>query len=562
MSSCRSPRSSRPVSEFGLDVSFDINDLSEQDPAWVQSREDRLVNLSDAITRLARDNDAARFDLQLQNKSNKYLRQLLDERSAKTRKQEESVRDLRIALRKSEADKAVAEGKRKAMLKEIAGLQKSLKMMFGRIQHYLPKEKVDLDADVEADVSDSDASSDSELEVSPDQAEKYELVREITKMGKSIHVLRLKIARAKLTTVMNQAERANIKVRQDSLQEMLNYYQDRLNEADARTKVASDVVSTAINPCDFEEKVVNQLEEEADEMELELNRSRTEFLGYEAAIEYHQMRSLIAANKQRRKELQLRKKKVDKSMRRRERRIARGESPISPKKGSPDKGELYCGSPLTTSSRDSRLVHTGSVGDGMSTRSGRSRRSKIERRQAKIDMDSLNLDELEEKNRQERQESEAKWRAKMERVDQLSQQLNEAQRLKVQVEATHHRVEMEKLKDAMLEDRLTILKEQQNKIYERCKQISNDMTLVALNQKVDRKTATTERVHAELERRKSHLSDLKKKLNTFEISVNTLEQHNETADEMIKELNKQLDTVVTDIEKETEALNRFDVKYE
>ena len=111
MSSCRSPRSSRPASECGLDVSFDINDLSEQDPAWVQSREDRLVNLSDAITRLARDNDAARFDLQLQNKSNKYLRQLLDERSAKTRKQEESVRDLRIALRKSEADKAVAEGK-------------------------------------------------------------------------------------------------------------------------------------------------------------------------------------------------------------------------------------------------------------------------------------------------------------------------------------------------------------------------------------------------------------------------------------------------------------------
>lgn len=531
---------------------------------WVRSREDRLINISDMITRLSRENELARFNLQLQEKANKYLRTLVAQKSEHVRQHEDKVRDMRIALRKSEADKATAEGRRKNVMKEIASYQKSLKMLFGRIQHYLPKDKIfDATEDVQGSESEGEENSDSELEVTEEQAEKYAAVRTITKSWKAVHVLRLKIARAKMTTVMNQAERANFKIRQDSLQELLDMYQERLKEADARTKVASDVVSTAVNPVEFEEKMVNAAEEEADAMELQLNRSRTEFLGFEAALEYHQLRSMIDANKERKKQLLLRKKRVEKSMRRRERRIARGESPLSPRGSkSPGKGELMCGSPTGASSRDSRLVHTGSVGDGMSTRSGRSRRSKIERRQAKIDMDSLNLDELEEKNRQEREESEEKWRKKMERVEELSEQLNEAQRLKVEIATIRHRVEMEKMKDGILEDRIRVIKEQQNKVYERCRAMSNDMTLVALSEKVEKKTVASERGYAELERRKGKVNDLKKKLTRFEISVNTLEQHNNAADELIQDLNKQLDNVVADIEKETEALNRFDVKYE
>lgn len=178
----------------------------------------------------------------------------------------------------------------------------------------------------------------------------------------------------------------------------------------------------------------------------------------------------------------------------------------------------------------------------------------------KIDLKNLETDELIEANLIVRKQSEEEWAGKMEVVTGLMDKVNEIELLRVQVANAAHNVEKARIKEEILSTRLNRMHEEQDRVYQSCDAIASDMGNVEKNEIIQKRLLQMDKVVNKLERKKTKLVDMKKKLTRIEASIKSLEEQGDSTDDIIRQLNEQLEQVVEEIEKETHSLNSMNVK--
>ncbi|OHT04939.1 hypothetical protein TRFO_27441 [Tritrichomonas foetus] len=528
------PHSPDNVSMQASSIAFSI-DLGDTqiDPNVVRQRENRIVYFSDQITEQQRYYDIAASELAIQQKINQNKNNDL-----KTRKNDLDFRKKNIELLQQQLKEADTEhesilAKKKTLMSQINRIHQTIKTTFERIDRHVKRHSTEIYSD-----SDSYEEEDQNMdELEAKATEKYNLMQKIKQLKRKVVKARAEQTKSDVSKIMLKVQKCELNNTIIELNAKLESLKQKFNECDQRIQVANDKKSVYINPLTYDQEMTTQAEQLADEAERSLNRSRLEFSSVEAQMEYLNFKALRTNNKQRAAQIKVRRAKLERSIKRRDIRLKHGKfNTPSPTK---------MNTSFMAADRRNRSASPVRYGqsDKMSTCSRRSRaRSRIERRQIRIEIEANTLDELEITNEQYRQQKEDEYREKIAKINELNREIADHAILKDMVCEGISRNEEAKWLEEKLRHEIEEIKENRETSFKKCQDIMHDRTNIKKNEELIQRKRKIERRQTQINAKRTRVEEMRKR-------VDYLEERHQKQAEKVQEIDQKIANIGKQIEK-------------
>lgn len=527
--------STRSVSASSfMTFSVDLGDGSI-DPSVVRRKEKKILLFNDKITEISRYNSIGQAELLIQQHLNEFQARLLESRSSEVQYRKEN-----LELLSKQYDEAVTErdnviAKKKNLITQINRIQQSIKQTFERLERHIKK----FDDDIDDDLSDE----------SPEIAEKLAIIQNIRKIRKNNIKLQYEKGKSDLSKTLLSVQQCEVITKIHTLNDTSDFLRQKFVDFDKRAEIAQSKMTTLDDDSQLKlfQNAATEAEQLVDETERSLNRSILETMSLEAQQDYLSYKSLVKTNKERKARLKLRRAKLDRATKRREIRIKHGlikSNPSTPVSGKQNRLRL-----IEKNKRNRSVpVNKQSVSfDRTSASSKRSRRSRSERRQIRIDVENDKLDHLEVENEDSRLRSEELYKNKINRINELNQIISESSILKDQYNEALMRNELERKTIIDLRNQIAQRKEQIETLFKECQTISRDRTNLELNDKMHHRKLEQEKKQREIEDKRKKLDEFRKKVDYLEQQWQTKFEEVESMDEKIKKIGNQIEQNIQDI---------------
>ena len=522
--------------------SVDIGDTSI-DPALVRQRENRIIYFSDQITEQQRYYDMSVSELEIQQQMNQKQHQSLILRQQMLDEKKKQLEELTKQLKEAEAAHDGVVAKKKTLLSQINRIHQTIKTTFDRIDRHVKRHSTVLESDSEYEDEEDDG------EAAAKANEKFKLMQNIKILKRKIVAKKVEFTKEAVSKLMLKVQKCELNNSISSLNETLDSLKHRFTECDKRIEVANQASAAPITPLTVDQDLTNQAEQFADEAERSFNRSRLEFASMETQLEYMQFKALKKQNKTRSANIKMRRAKLEKSKKRREIRLKHAANKAfatpSPQKPPPS---------FLASDRRNRSVSPVRNGQGVPRLRARSRISRIERRQIKIEIENNNLDDLEETNREYRERKELEYRQKIAKINELNNLIAERAILKNQVCESLSRNAMEKCEAEELSNKIEKIKNDKEENYNKCQQLMRELKSFDKNEALKDRQIQLDRKLAHIGTKRSRVEDIKRSVDKIEERFNKQLERVQSYDQRIEETGQKIEQDVREVKQQVETM--------
>lgn len=544
------PKSQKSQASSVMTFSVDIGDASI-DSNIIRHKENRILYFNDQITELSRVHAIAESEFNISRHLNQFQQQMIQKRYSEIdfRKQNLELLQKQFDDASQQYDNAVA--KKKTLITQITRIHQTLKQTFERIERHVKKFENDKVSDDDDD--DDNTSVDTTESENAIGSEKYDIMQKIKALRRKIVKAKFEQTKSDVSNLMLKVQKCELNSKITDLNNVLDSLKKRFQDCDKQIEEENKKQSEEIYDLKYEKEAAAQAEQLADEAERSLNRSLLDNFSIETQQEYAIFKALVKQNKERKAQIKLRRLKLERATKRRDIRIKHGLIKSGPATPSPQKLKNNT-MMLKMIDKRNRSVSPVRQSDKASTTSRRSRRSRIERRQIKIDIENGNIDDLEEANREEREQSEALYRQKVKKINDLNDRIADIANLKVQVaEAkTRNQEEKDMLTDLQLEmERKTKEKED---ILQKCQDMTHDMSSIEKSDALQMRKMHLEEEQRRLVVRKQSIDELRKKVEFTDERLNKRDESIQAIDEKIAKIGEQIESSIQNVQNEVEYM--------
>ena len=543
------PKSHKSQASSVMTFSVDIGDVSI-DSNVIRHKENRILYFNDQITELSRVHSITESEFNISLHLNQFRQQMIDKRYSELdfRKQNLSLLQKQFDEASQQYDNAVA--KKKTLLTQISRIHSTLKQTFERIERHVKKFENDKYTSDDDDDGNSAATAESDNAIG---SEKYDLMQKIKFLKRRIVTAKFEQTKSDVSSLMLKVQKCELNSKINDLNYTLDTLKKRFTDCDKLIEEGNKKQAEDVDDLKYEKEAALQAEHLADDAERSLNRSLLDNFSIETQQEYAIFKALVKQNKERKAQMKLRRAKLERSTKRHNIRLKHGLIKSGPATPSPQKMKNNT-MMLKMMDKRNKSVPPVRQSDKASTTSRRSRRSRIERRQIRIDIENGNIDDLEETNREEREKSENLYRQKIKKITDLNDRLADIAQLKVQVaEArTRNQEEKDSLTDLQLE--LERRKKEKETILQKCQDMTHDMSSMEKSDALQTRKMQLEEYQRRLDARKQSIDELRRKIEIIEGNWKKRDDSIQAIDEKIEKIGEQIENSVQSVQSEVEFM--------
>jgi hypothetical protein len=391
----------------------------------------------------------------------------------------------------------------------------------------------------------------SAIDDSAPEDERSQLIESIKQTQISVDALRVKALKTAVIKIVGEAETAHNALQIRELEAELGFYEGQLQDCKRRSEDAIRRLATPIDPVDSDAKAAVAAEDELDALEIQFNHSGMEQALVEADAEFIALSVLADKNAKRKAELERRRRRLERSKRHRAERAARALEAAS----SPDHHALLQGLKTRPTATPPMSRTRGS--DSRSEVSARSRMTTTDRALSRIEKESRGLDNAEIQFAADREDSEGKWRAKMERLKELVAKANAIDLAELRYNNALNAVELGHAQLAALETKVELARLAQEEAQEKCRKLSDAQPVVSRTEALYARTAQISEAKQRLELRKARTGETVRIVGKTETETKNMQARNEATDARIVDLQQQIEAAMGTIEKEMRDWDMF-----
>lgn len=497
-----------------------------EDPVLTKAHERSKIIANDQIIDLTRETDTQLYQINLMTKLNHMTRNRVQKKEKLINQKQKRIANRKEKMEKMQEKQDSYSSEGKILKDRIDSAVITLRHTFESIDRlvFAPEQEND------------DFDDQEQTESIEDQETKLYYITQIKALKKEIEKLNSKVRSCQLNQITDEISKTDLHIKKVELQSNLELLQRRLQKANKKFEKATNQKTIPNDPVHYEEGLISNIEKATDAAEKKIARSRVEAIEYGMQKEFSDYQNIKDENRNRRTAMEQQRLKLKKNQIRQIEKSPRKAN----KNGIADqKTEVSIESIRSLTQSSPRRTH----------------KTKKEEKQHNFEESQQCIENLEIKTSLELKEYVNEYETKMAKLQDLSDQLNRIDLLKVKASNYGDQLDQLKMSSAQIEHQLRTKNRVLENLISTKESLERSSEFQIRSKKIEERQAKLEERTKAMKQRKDIYETELGKVNLIQDTSDNLDRENQRLDEQIQSMDVQMETLVKQVQDVTRQLS-------